>query len=136
MDKEYLAITVGIPAQGVVDLPIGRHPFKRQEMAITEKGRSALTCIEILKRGNGLALIQARPITGRTHQIRVHLHSLKTPVLGDCVYGFNKWNQRLNVKRHLLHAHRLRFFHPLNGKEMEVKAPIPQDIELFLKNMD
>ena len=134
--KEYLAITVGTPGKEWVDLPIGRHPFKRKEMAVAQKGRPALTLFEPLKVSKRFALVKAQPITGRTHQIRVHLHSLKTPILGDNVYGFKTLNQTLKIKRHLLHAYRLRFSHPSNGKEIEIIAPPTQDLELLLKNMD
>lgn len=136
VEKEYLAIVTGNPGQQVIDRPIGRHPARRQEMTIRESGRHATTLIETLKSANGLSLIQAKPITGRTHQIRVHLKSIGTPVMGDFLYGPVKLSHKLKVRRQLLHAHRLKFPHPLSKKEIEVEAPLPEDFKAFLKKID
>ncbi|QVL58083.1 MAG: RluA family pseudouridine synthase [Simkaniaceae bacterium] len=136
IEKEYLAIVVGKPGETVVDQPIGRHRVKRKEMAIIEGGRHAITHIEVLKSSGGFSLVKAKPITGRTHQIRVHLKYLKTPVLGDTVYGPEKLSRKLKIERQLLHAHRLSFPHPIHGKKIEIEAPLPQDFKSFLKNLD
>ncbi len=129
IEKEYLAITLGKPPCEVVDAPIGRHPTKRKEMAISEQGRHATTLLEVLKGEGEFALVRARPVTGRTHQIRVHLKHLGTPVIGDKVYGPEKLSRKLGVTRHLLHAHRLTFPHPLTGEKIGVTAPIPEDFK-------
>lgn len=127
IEKEYLAITIGNPGNKTVDLPIGRHPVRRKEMAVCDKGRSAITHIETLKVEGEFALVKAKPVTGRTHQIRVHLKALKTPVLGDRVYGSEKLSDKLGIKRHLLHAHRITFSHPITNEKMSLEAPIPDD---------
>lgn len=136
IEKEYLAIVVGTPGEVVVDQPIGRHPIKRKEMTIVEGGRHATTHVEILKSSQGFSYIKTKPITGRTHQIRVHLKYLKTPVLGDTLYGPEKLSRKLKIERQLLHAHRLTFPHPIHGKPIEIESPIPQDFKSFLKNLD
>lgn len=136
IEKEYLAIVLGSPGEKIVDKPIGRHPLKRKEMTTLEEGRHATTIIETLKAANGFSLVKAKPITGRTHQIRVHLKSIKTPVIGDTLYGPVKLSQKLKVERHLLHAHRLTFPHPINRKKIMIEAPIPEDFKSFLKNID
>lgn len=136
IEKEYLAIVVGNPGEKIVDQPIGRHPHKRKEMTILKEGRHATTIIETLKSKKDFSLIQAKPITGRTHQIRVHLKSIKTPVIGDRLYGPESLNRKLKVERHLLHAHRLTFPHPILKKKIVIEAPLPDDFKSFLKNID
>jgi len=136
IEKEYQAVVVGNPGEKVIDEPIGRHPLKRKEMTILEKGRHATTIIETLKFSKGFSLVKAKPITGRTHQIRVHLKSINTPVIGDTLYGPVKLSRKLKVERHLLHAYRLTFPHPTNGKKITIEAPLPEDFKSFLKNID
>lgn len=136
IEKEYQAVVVGNPGEKVIDEPIGRHPLKRKEMTILEKGRHATTIIETLKFSKGFSLVKAKPITGRTHQIRVHLKLINTPVIGDTLYGPVKLSRKLKVERHLLHAYRLTFPHPTNGKKITIEAPLPEDFKSFLKNID
>lgn len=136
IEKEYQAVVVGNPGEKVIDEPIGRHPLKRKEMTILEKGRHATTIIETLKFSKGFSLVIAKPITGRTHQIRVHLKSINTPVIGDTLYGPMKLSRKLKVERQLLHAYRLTFPHPINGKKITIEAPLPEDFKSFLKNID
>lgn len=133
--KEYLAIVVGNPANQTIEAPIGRHPIKRKEMAISETGRSATTHIELLTSTKGFSLIKATPITGRTHQIRVHLRHIKAPILGDLVYGPSKLSEKLGAKRQLLHAHFLRFSHPITKKIMTITAPIPDDLQKWIDEL-
>jgi len=133
MHKEYLAITVGNPGNRSVDAPISRHPVKRKEMTILESGRKALTHIETLATEGDFSLVKARPVTGRTHQIRVHLRHLKTPVLGDKVYGSVKLNGKLGIERHLLHAQSIVFTHPIQGQELEIIAPPPEDLQKWIE---
>jgi len=131
--KEYLAITVGSPGNQSVDAPIGRHPVRRKEMTILATGREALTHIETLASRGDFSLVRARPITGRTHQIRVHLKHLKTPVLGDSVYGPEKLSRKLRIDRQLLHAHRIIFTHPIQDNELEITAPPPEDFQKWVE---
>jgi len=127
--KEYLAITENVPKEGVVSLPIGRHPTKRKEMTIREDGKEAITQITVLKKNRTHSLVLAKPKTGRTHQIRVHLKALKAPIVGDKIYG----NPNKQDTPMLLHAHKLSFIHPLFNTEVHLSAPIPEEFSFFLE---
>lgn len=131
--KEYLAICHGKPKEGKIEAPIGRHPFKRKEMAVLENGRPAITQCRVLQSNGYLSLLSLILETGRTHQIRVHLKHLGTPVIGDSIYGNATVNQRYAAKRQLLHAHRLRFSHPISGQELAFEAAIPEDMIHLIK---
>lgn len=127
--KEYLAICVGNPGKGKIELPIGRHPVQRQKMAIMkEGGKAALTFYETVKFDGTLGQVKVILATGRTHQIRVHMQHLGTPVLGDPVYGRTAINEKFKVDRQMLHAYILKLEHPITGKELTFQAPIPQDM--------
>jgi len=129
IDKEYLTITVGKPSKESIDAPIGRHRVKRKEMTTIETGRHALTHFEVIDSREGFSFVRAKPITGRTHQIRVHLKAQNTPVLGDPIYGPEKLSRKLGALRTLLHAHRLSFPHPSTGERVEITAPPPEDFQ-------
>lgn len=120
--KTYLAVVEGRPKRpaGTVSEPIGRHPVHRQKMTVTERGRAAVTEYKVLAAQGGLTLVECRPQTGRTHQIRVHLKHLGCPVAGDPVYG-----KRGPWPRHLLHAWKLAFRHPATNEPLEFTAPSP-----------
>ncbi len=93
IEKEYFAICVGTPSDGLIDSPIGRHPTKRQEMCVDkEKGKNAQSVITVHKQMGDLSFVHIQLLTGRTHQIRVHLSSIGYPILGDKVYGIEKYN--------------------------------------------
>lgn len=124
MEKEYLAVCVGNPGNGVVNRPIGRHKVHRKEMTICEKGKEALTEFETIRFEEPFSLVCCKPKTGRTHQIRVHLKSLGTPIFGDRIYGFEKINIKMEAPRMLLHAHKLSFIHPLTEEKISLEAPI------------
>lgn len=129
IEKEYLAITIGHPTEQTINAPIGRSPIRRQEMAISEKGKEAITCITPLQKGEHFSLVLAKLITGRTHQIRVHLKHNQTPILGDRVYGSTKLNEKFEVPRQLLHAYRMKLFHPLTNEILILSAPLPDDMK-------
>ena len=131
--KTYLAITAGIPvpSTGRIENLIGRHPVNRQKMAVVQKnGKIAISEYEVLRTGNPeklkSALVKVKIFTGRTHQIRVHLASLHTPILGDEVYGGAK--NFSAAPRQMLHAWRLQIPHPVTGEIIKVEAPLPEDI--------
>ena len=132
IEKEYLTITVGKPSQETVNAPIGRHKIKRKKMTVTETGREALTHFDVLDGYDGFFLVRARPVTGRTHQIRVHLKEQKTPVLGDPIYGSEKLNRKMGIQRTLLHAHRLTFPHPQTREKITITAPPPEDFQKWV----
>lgn len=129
IEKEYLAITVGHPEAMTIHAPIGRHPIRRKEMTILETGKEATTIITPLARGEHFSLISAKLITGRTHQIRVHMKHNKTPILGDATYGSQKIKEKYNVPRQLLHAAKIKFSHPISDQILNLSAPIPEDMK-------
>jgi len=147
VEKRYLAIVHGTMdgAEGEIDFPIARHPRRRKEMSVQpSKGRAALTFWGIMEEfGHGFTLLSVTPKTGRTHQIRVHLSYLGSPIVGDPVYGYkrNWWKRRAYlanrilplVKRQQLHAETLGFIHPESEKYCEFKAPMPEDMDRVLK---
>jgi 23S rRNA pseudouridine1911/1915/1917 synthase len=148
--KKYLALVQGIlkGESGRIDLPIGRHPKKRKEMAIQlVSGKRALTRWRKLETfGGAFTLLSVSPKTGRTHQIRVHLSYLGHPILGDPVYGarHGRWKKLLSgqfesippVKRQMLHAETLGFVHPDSEKYCEFHAPPPGDMVLVLEVLE
>jgi 23S rRNA pseudouridine1911/1915/1917 synthase len=129
VEKVYRALVVGAPPadEGEITGAIGRHPKDRKRMAVVSprKGRSATTRFKILERYPRHAELEVRPTTGRTHQIRVHLASIGSPVLGDPVYA--KRTGGLVAPRTMLHAWRIRIHHPRSGEFAEFEAPVPTD---------
>lgn len=127
--KEYLAITIGNPGNCTLISKVGRHPVRRKMMSVVkEGGKEAITTIELLGSDGHLSVLRLFPQTGRTHQLRVHLKSVQAPILGDSLYGNPSLNLKHQVKRQLLHAHRLTFIHPFTNQVLDFKAPLPPDI--------
>ena len=134
MEKHYLAVVEGIfkETSGRIDRPIGRSERDRKKMAIMADGRSALTEWTLLENLRASALLDVHILTGRTHQIRVHMQSLGHPVAGDPVYGLR---QGVNVPRLMLHAHTLRFTHPRTGERLCFEAPLPPEYREALNKL-
>ena len=134
--RVYLALVEGIPDTdtATIDAPIGRSSRDRKRMAVVPGGRYAVTEIKTLERFSDTALIEARPITGRTHQIRVHLRAAGHPVAGDRIYGTNKkLAATLGLERPFLHAARLSFEHPSTGARIDLEDPLPPDLEAAIQ---
>jgi len=134
--RKYRAIVTGVinEDEGVIDAPIGRHPTQRKKMAINEKnGKRAVTHYRVLERFANHTYIECQLETGRTHQIRVHMASIKHPLLGDTVYGSEKnpWH----LEGQTLHAQVLGLIHPATGKYIEVSAPLPEYFQNLLKKL-
>jgi 23S rRNA pseudouridine1911/1915/1917 synthase len=135
--KTYHALLVRSPAAmtGRLDAPIGRHPVSRQKMAVRQRdGRPAVTNWRVLERfRNGCCFAEINIETGRTHQIRVHMASIGTPVAGDSLYG-GKIDSSLGLtaERQLLHASVLAFIHPATGQACRFTAPLWPDMEAAL----
>lgn len=151
VEKEYTAIVVGNPPldRDVIDLPIGPHPYQREKMAVRRDhpmSRPAESFYEVLERFDGLALVRVLPKTGRTHQIRVHLAAVGTPVLCDRLYGGRARITRGEIvrsddesavllERQALHASRLKIAHPETGEPLELTAPLPDDLQAVLDEL-
>jgi len=133
VEKIYLALVAGKlrkPA-GVIDEKIGRHPVHRKRMQVSpHRGRTARTEYRVIRSSDAASLIECRLHSGRTHQIRVHLHHLGHPVLGDKVYGprFAK-----NFPRQMLHAWKLGFRHPRTSQWKTFEASLPVDFDIAVK---
>ncbi len=129
--KTYLAVVEGIPdrKRAVIEAPLSRHPGDRTKMAVAKQGRESTTEYELIASSHGRALLEVRPFTGRTHQIRVHLAAIGVPVVDDRVYG------RTGKGRQLLHAWRISIPHP-NGGELTVTAPLPDDMLAEIRALD
>ena len=125
--REYLALVHGVPreARFSVEAPIGRDPVSRVRMAVVPGGKPARTDFERLAAGEGVAALQCRLHTGRTHQIRVHLASRGHPLVADALYG---GREALGLRRQALHARRLGFVHPGSGAALQFEAPPPADL--------
>jgi len=126
LEKEYLAIIQGhiVNRKGRIEVAIERDKIHRKRMKATsaDKGRMAISNFEVIEYLKGATLVKVKILTGRTHQIRVHMAFTGHPLLGDVTYG----GKRLEKKaEHFLHSHRLALKHPVTGKELEFIAPIP-----------
>lgn len=158
VEKQYLALVAGVPQfdQDIISAPIGDHPTEREKKAIRPghpSARDAVTHYEVVERFQGYALVRARPKTGRTHQIRLHLAHAGFPVLCDKLYAGRNPKKLFEaeliprgqigqdtptatteplIARHALHAHRLLLNHPATGKRLEFEAPLAVDMQLVL----
>ncbi len=131
--RRYIAIVKGRVKfdEDVIELPIGRHPIKRKNMAVNfnESAKFAKTHYRTIKRTDEYSVVELEPFTGRTHQLRVHLAFLGHPILGDAKYGKNNEFARL-----ALHAQYLGFEHPRTKEYIEFSSAIPQELKALMKN--
>ncbi len=137
--KTYLAVCYGVPRarDGVIEAPIDRHPKDRQQMAVVKTGRPARTLYHVEEAFADTALVSCRLVTGRTHQIRVHMAHIGHALVGDPVYAGRQWRNLAGTTvqlacrsfpRQALHAWRLGFAHPVTRDEVAFEAPIPDDM--------
>ncbi len=139
--KYYWAVTIKAPRdpEGVIRQPI-EEVLSRKDRYTSERtarpsssGKPALTAYRVLAASDLGAIIEARPVTGRLHQIRVHLSMIGAPVLGDPVYGSHR--SRGASPRLALHAHRLALAHPVTGEPLDVRTPFPRDLRGLLRRL-
>ncbi len=132
--REYETVVYGgfKESEGTINAPIGRHPVRRKEMAVTElNSKEAVTHFTVVEAGNGFSHLKVRLETGRTHQIRVHMAFIGHPVAGDEVYGPKKIIKELGGQ--CLHARKIGFIHPTTKKYMEFTSELPEYFTAFLK---
>lgn len=135
--RVYHAIVHGVieEEEGTVDAPIGRHPIERKKMSINYKnGKEAVTHYKVIQRFKNYTYIQCQLETGRTHQIRVHMASIKHPLLGDQVYGPQK--NPFKLQGQSLHAKIIGIIHPRTNAYIEADAPLPEYFEKLLKKLE
>jgi len=133
VEKTYLALVAGKlrKRSGVIEEKIGRHPVHRQRMSVcSSRGRPAKTEYRVVRSGNQASLVECRLHSGRTHQVRVHLHHLGHPVLGDKVYATRAAK---DFPRQMLHAWKLGFRHPGTGDWKSLEASLPDDFATAVK---
>jgi 23S rRNA pseudouridine1911/1915/1917 synthase len=140
LKRIYLALVHGVPATrfGTIDAPIGRDARNRKKMAVRgEHSRQAITRFEVVRQYEGASLLQVELVTGRTHQIRVHLAYIQHPVVGDPEYGTSGGlEKRLGLQRQFLHAFRISFRHPFSGLEMTFDDELPPDLQAALDKLE
>jgi 23S rRNA pseudouridine1911/1915/1917 synthase len=137
IDKTYIALVDRHPPTptGRIDAAIGRDPSHRQRMAILpeDKGRSAVSEYRTLQTFKDHTLVEVHPLTGRTHQIRLHLALVGCPIAGDTIYGYRK--SSIDIQRHFLHAARLSVRLPGEKIPRTFEAPLPQELQRILTNL-
>ena len=145
--RSYRAIICGqLIAGGTIENKIGRHPTKRIKMAVTNKGKLATTHFKIIKKYQHYTYLNIQLGTGRTHQIRVHMNSIKHPIIGDPLYGKSISIKKgihpslreciRNFKRQALHAYNLEFIHPTQKKMVSYKAELPDDMKNLIEALE
>ena len=139
-DKVYLALVKGAPAEPKLEIREALHKYVtssgERRVSVQEDGKAAVTRVTLLKRSSDFSLVQLHLLTGRTHQIRVHLAHVGHPVLGDTKYGDFTLNRELAKQggtRLMLHASSLSLAHPLTGATLDFKAPLPPEMKSFLE---
>ena len=126
MSREYIALVRGVIKEnsGTIDMPIGRNKKDRQKMGIDKEGKSATTHFQVLERFNDHTLVKCQLVSGRTHQIRVHMSAIGHPVEGDSLYAGRNYD-KLYKNGQLLTAYKLKLIHPSSKKEMVFEIDLP-----------
>jgi 23S rRNA pseudouridine1911/1915/1917 synthase len=141
VQKTYTALVHGRMPQpsAEIALSIGRHAKNRTRMATHPDGRKALSSYQVLEELNGFSLLEVRIMTGRTHQIRVHLSAIGHPVVGDNVYSESRYKEFVRKfgppGRYFLHASKLKFTHPKTGFQLQFESPLPSELRSLLERI-
>lgn len=127
-EKHYIALVKGTPllSKGVVDAPIARDKVHRRRFTVSAEGRASFSEYQVLRRFNGFSLLRLNLVTGRTHQLRVHLKHIGLPIIGDALYCRDSKNPLM------LHALSLSFTHPVSGERLTFKAPLPSRFKDYI----
>ncbi|GAB1420255.1 RluA family pseudouridine synthase [Anaerolineales bacterium] len=137
VEKSYIGLLERMPdtATGRVEAPIARDQKDRKKMAVARSGKPAITEYEVtdIDFPGGQALANIKIFTGRTHQIRVHMAFLRSPIVGDSVYGYRK--QRIKMRRHFLHASYLSFQHPTTGEALVFNSELPVNLQNIMQKL-
>jgi 23S rRNA pseudouridine1911/1915/1917 synthase len=146
VNKTYIALVHGAvsPQQGEIVVPVGRLPWNRKRFGVLAGGREAMTYYSVIsiinhrisyKKYEDLTLLELKPKTGRTHQIRVHLKYFNHPIYGDSLYAGRKTSRddRRVLNRFFLHAQKITFLNPNSGKEMSFESPLPYELKQMLE---
>lgn len=138
IERRYVTLVHGYiaPDTGIIDAPLARHPKDRLRMGVSDHpdAKQSVTTFRVLERfmagqfDDGYTLVECKLYTGRTHQIRVHMHYIKHPVVGDPLYGRNHPKADLGLTRQFLHAYRIAFDHPQTGERIDLTDPLPKDL--------
>lgn len=136
MEKHYRAVAYGTfkTDEGLIDSPIARHPVDRKKMAIVSGGKPSQTEWKRIESLKGATYLDVHLLTGRTHQIRVHMQSIGHPLLGDVIYAPNL-RHPVRIPRLMLHAYSLSFTHPTSSERLTFIAPLPQNFENTLEKL-
>jgi len=138
VDKRYAALVQGHPdpSRGTIDAPIDRHPTHDYKWAVVADGKPSITHYETVEAFRAASLLDIRLETGRTHQIRVHMSAVRHPCVGDLTYGADPTlAARLGLTRQWLHARRLAFAHPADGRPLVFDSPPPADLQAVLDRL-
>lgn len=145
IDRHYITLVQGNIAHdsGMIDAPIARSVHDRKKMAVRDcpSARDSLTTFKVLERfeagrkDDGFTLLECKLMTGRTHQIRVHMHYIKHPVVGDPFYGGGSHASQLGLERQFLHSWELDFTHPINDKPLHFTDRLPEDLAAALQSI-